>query len=125
MNYIPIHFIGDPIEVEFDTPPLYEKSPVCPNRFSWQGKLYRIREKIGEWQDYERRGRMAQNMSPAHAAAAARRGSWGVGRFYFRILTDQNQIFDIYYDRAPKDADDRKGSWFIYRELEEGSGTKT
>ena len=32
---------------------------------------------------------------------------------------DTDQIFDIYYDRAMKSLDDRKGQWFIYRELRE------
>jgi hypothetical protein len=30
-----------------------------------------------------------------------------------------SQIFDIYYDRAMKNIDDRKGQWFIYREMRE------
>lgn len=63
---------------------------------------------------------MAINMSMAHAAAAAAQGSWGVGRFYFRVLTDGGKLYDIYYDRAPKDAGDRMGAWFMYRELEVG-----
>jgi hypothetical protein len=115
--YTPIRFIDDPIIVEFDTPPLLEKSPVCPNGFTWQQTPFRVVEKLGEWSDYERRGRMARNMSPAHAAAASRRGSWGVGRFYFRARTADDRIFDLYYDRAPKDAGDRKGSWVLFREL--------
>lgn len=119
MTYQPVHFIDDPVQVEFDQPLVYEKSPTCPNRFSWQGRSHEIIDKLAEWQDYERRGRMAQNMSPAHSAAAARRGSWGVGRFFFRVKTEQGRIFDLYYDRAPRNADDRKGSWFIYRELEQ------
>ena len=30
---------------------------------------------------------------------------------------DTGQLFDLYYDRAMKNVDDRKGSWFTYREL--------
>lgn len=74
-------------------------------------------EKAGEWYDYGRSGSMAHNMRPANMAKAQRRGSWGVGRFYFRVLTGQGRIFEIYYDRAPKDAGDREGSWFLYREM--------
>jgi hypothetical protein len=59
-------------------------------------------------------------MRPSHAAAASGRGSLGVGRFYFRVRVDTGQIYDIYYDRAPQDADRRKGQWFLYRELGEG-----
>ena len=122
MPYLPIHFIDEPIEVLFDEPPVYRKSPVCPNGFVWQGRPYHIAEKVGEWQDYERRGRMAQNMTPGHATNASRRGSWGVGRFFFRIRTQGGAVYDLYYDRAPKNADDRLGAWFIYRELEEKTG---
>lgn len=60
---------------------------------------------------------MAVNMRPEHAAVASRRGSWGVGRFYYRVRTDTGRVFDLYYDRAPKSADDRKGAWFLYREM--------
>ena len=65
------------------------------------------------------RGKMARNMRPAHAVVASGRGSLNVGRFYFRVKVDTGQIFDIYYDRAMKNVDDRKGQWFIYRELGE------
>jgi hypothetical protein len=112
-------FIGEAIEVEFDQPPMLEKKPPCPDRFTWQGETYTILEKVAEWQDYKRRGRMARNMQPAHAAVAEQRGSWGVGRFYFRVRTSANRLFDIYYDRAPQDAGRRKGSWHIYREVSE------
>ena len=77
-----------------------------------------VLEMISEWHDYNRRGRMARNMQPQHAAVSSKRGSWGVGLFYFRVKTDQNRYFDIFYDRSPKDSDDRKGNWFIYREVE-------
>lgn len=62
---------------------------------------------------------MAHNMRPPHAAAAEKRGSWGVGRDYYRIRTASRQVFDIYFDRAPEDALDRKGGWFLYREIVE------
>jgi len=35
------------------------------------------------------------------------------------VKVDTDQIFDIYYDRAMKNVDDRKGQWVIYRELGE------
>jgi len=62
---------------------------------------------------------MTVNMRPAHAAAASRRGSWGMGRDYYRVRTDTGQVFDLYYDRATKKAGDRKGAWFLYREMSE------
>ena len=113
----PLRFIGEPVEVQFDTPPLLEKQPTCPDRFVWRGETHRIAGVLGEWRDFGRRGRMARNMAPAHAAVAAQRGSWGVGRFYFCVRTGSGRVFDLYYDRAPKDAETRKGAWFLYREL--------
>jgi hypothetical protein len=119
-EYKPIHFYDDAIEPVFGTAPLLEKSPGCPDGFTWNGVTYRIMEKLAEWSDFTRRGRSARNMTPAHAATAGSRGSLGVGRFYFRVKVDSGRIFDLYYDRAPKDADRRKGQWFIYRELAQG-----
>lgn len=119
MKYQSIQFIGEPIKANFDNPPMLEKRPGCPDGFSWRGELFKIREVISEWQDYKRRGRMARNMLPGHASTAERRGSWGVGEFYYRVRTEQERIFDIFYDRSPKDVNHRKGEWFIFRELSE------
>ena len=114
----PIHFYDESIEIIFDEPPMLEKSPTCPSGFVWNGKTYRVAESLAEWSDFTRKGKMARNMQPAHAATASTRGSLNVGRFYFRVRVDSNQIFDIYYDRAMKSVDDRKGQWVVYRELE-------
>jgi len=119
MNYTPIRFIDEQIEVTYDHPPVREKSPSCPDGFIWRGQTYRVDEKLSEWKDFTRRGRMKRNMSPAHAAVAARRGSLGVGRFYFRAHTRNGRVFDLYYDRAPEDSDRRKGTWYLYREMSE------
>ena len=115
------HFIGEEIEIFFDTPLVRQKTPTCPDGFNWQGRSYRVVEKISEWHDFSRRGRMARNMRPAHAAIASIRGSLGVGRFYFRVRTDLGPIFDLYYDREIKDVDDRLGHWYLYREVPSGS----
>jgi hypothetical protein len=114
MDTDPLQFIDEPIEVHFDVPPTFEKSPTCPNAFTWQGKTLYIEKMLAEWQDYRRRGRVERNMQPAHAQQALRAGSWGVGRYYFRIQVDDGRIFEIYYDRAPGDVNHRKGSWFIF-----------
>ena len=116
-EYSPIHFLDQPIEVMFDTPPAMEKSPPCPNGFVWEDETYRILETISEWSDFTRRGKYARNMRPARAAVASNRGSLNVGRFYFRVRVESGQIFDLYYDRAIKSVDERKGQWFLYREL--------
>lgn len=129
MEFTPLHFLDHPIEVIFDTPPALEKSPTCPNGFIWDGTTYRVIEMLSAWTDFKRRGKMARNMRPEHAAVASNRGSLNVGRFYFRVrvivhpavqLRDEQQIFDIYYDRAMKNVDNRKGQWVVYRELGEG-----
>ena len=117
MKLKPLSFIGESIKVHFDKPPLLEKTPDCPQKFTWREKTYHITEKLSEWVDFTRRGRMARNMSTEHAAAAAKRGSWGVGRYYYRVRTASDQIFDLYYDRAVKNVDDRKGAWYLFREM--------
>ncbi|MDY6873381.1 MAG: DUF6504 family protein [Chloroflexota bacterium] len=111
------HFIAEEISVYFDTSPLHRKSPPCPNAFAWRGQQHRIVRCLSEWKDFNRRGRMARNMQPQHAAVAAKRGSWGVGRFYFEVETDEGSCFRLYYDRAPKDAEDREGHWVLLAEL--------
>jgi hypothetical protein len=133
-EFSPIHFYDQSIDVIFDVPPPLEKSPPCPDGFIWDGINYRVTALLSEWNDFKRRGRMARNMRPAHAAVAATRGSLNVGRFYFRVRAKpsknvivgepgakaaeaDSRIFDLYYDRAMKSLDERKGSWFLYREL--------
>lgn len=118
-TYQAIHFYDHPIQPIFDTPPVREKTPDCPNGFIWDDKTYRVLEMLSAWSDFARRGKMANNMRPAHAAVASNRGSLNVGRFYFRVRVDTDQVFDIYYDRAMKSLDERKGQWFMYRELQE------
>ena len=117
MDLKPLRFIGEPIEVEFDEGSFLEKKPPCPDRFVWRGRTYRVAEKLKEWHDYRRRGRMARNMRDTHLAAASRSGSWGVGRDYYRVRTHTDQVFDLYYDRAPNTVAGRKGTWFLFREM--------
>ncbi len=121
MDVKPLHFIEEPIEARFDQEPALEKKPPCPNGFTWHGENYRVVEMLAEWYDFKRRGRMARNTrrEPAHAARATLRGSWGVGRDYFRVRVEGGRLFELYYDREPKDADQRKGGWFLAREVEE------
>ena len=115
----PLRFIGEAIEVVFERPPLYKKRPPCPDGFTWEGTTYRVSETLNEWQDFSRKGRMAHNMRPDHADAASSKGSWGVGRTYFRVRTDSGHVFDLYYDRAPAAGVGREGGWFLHRELTE------
>lgn len=110
-------FIHEKITVHFVHPPALEKKPGCPQGFTWRGQRFTIVELISEWHDYRRRGDMARNMRSAHLSVAMYRGSWGVGRDYFRVRTQEHRIFDLYYDRAPKGSKERKGSWWLDREL--------
>ena len=115
------HFLSEQITIRFDSEPLHPKSPPCPNEFTWRETTYRIIRCLAEWSDFTRRGRSARNMQPQHAAIASDRGSWGVGRFYFDVETENQQRFRLYYDRAPKDAEDRGGHWIILAELEQNN----
>lgn len=117
MEWIRFHFIGEPVEVVFDQPPLLEKKPHRPDGFIWRGETFHILQTVAEWQDFQRRGRMARNMQPQHAARARRIGSWGVGRYYFRVLATEGRTFDLYYDRAPHSPDQRKGIWILKGEV--------
>jgi hypothetical protein len=115
----PVIFISEQIEVVFDVPPMLSKQPGCPDGFIWRGETFRVSELLSEWQDFTRRGRFARNMQPHNQRKALKRGSLGVGRFYFQIKTERGRIFELYYDRAPKNIDDKLGSWNLFRELED------
>lgn len=110
-------FIGEEIAVGFDREPTLEKMPHAPSRFVWNDHIYHITSILSEWTDFERRGRMQQNMRPENARRARMKGSWGVGRFFFRVQITDGRVFDIYYDRAPKGTRNRKGSWHLFREI--------
>jgi hypothetical protein len=110
-------FIGEPITVEYDESPLFPKKPTCPQRIIWAGEVMAVVSLVQEWRNFERRGRMQSNMRPANIKKAALRGSWGVGRYFFRIKVADGRLFDIYYDRAPKGQEQRHGSWHLYRQL--------
>jgi hypothetical protein len=111
-----IHFIDEPIEVFFDKPPLLEKKPPCPDGFIWNEQTYRVTGVQSEWFDFERRGRNTKNMQPQHARRASVKGSWGSGRLFFRVEVEGGRVFDLYYDKAPLDAERRKGNWFLLLE---------
>jgi hypothetical protein len=115
--YLPERFIGAEVEVGFREEPLLEKKPSAPDYFQLGGETFVVKRLLQTWFEYGRSGRMSRNMRPANLRKAARRGSWGVGRFYFRVEVEDGRIFDLYYDRAPKDASDRKGSWTLWREM--------
>jgi Domain of unknown function (DUF6504) len=119
-DWSPLQFIDEEITVQHGCRPTLEKKPEAPQAFDWRDQTFQVTEVLSTWFDYGRRGREARNMAPPHAEAALRRGSWGVGRIYFRVRTEDGRAFDLYYDRAPAKAGDRKGHWFLYRELRAG-----
>lgn len=112
-----LRFIDEPVEVLYQKKSLLEKKPKCPGSFIWQEKTFEVHSLLMEWVDYSRRGRMARNMTDTHSAIASGKGSWGVGRFFFRVETDNGRVFDLYYDRAPRGCMNRKGQWFIFKEI--------
>jgi hypothetical protein len=70
------------------------------------------------------RVRVAFVGSPSSSTAGGTEGSATAGETKFisnwtagESGGTEYRIFDIYYDRAMKNVDERKGQWFIYREL--------
>jgi hypothetical protein len=116
-DWIAIRFIDEEVEPVFDKPPAMSKKPGAPAGFKWNDEVFQVETLVSTWFDFQRRGNMTRNMRPANLRKAQRRGSWGVGRYYFRLETSQGRCFDLYYDRAPKNAGDRLGHWFLFREL--------
>jgi len=114
-------FYSEEIEVHFHREPLIEKKPGLPSAFTWRGQEYEIVELVEEWHDYRPRGKskaMYQKERGSYwVTSAEKRGSWGVGRDYYRVRTQRGEVFDIYYDRAPIRG--RKGSWVLYRRVGE------
>ena len=124
---LPARFIGAPIKVAYDRPPTLEKQPGPPDGFTWEGRTYRVAAVLREWHDYRQRGKTKtfyiKERGSYRAKAAERRGSWGIGRDYYRVRTEAGEVFDLYYDRSPRGAGGRKGSWFLFRQVfEEQAG---
>ena len=107
-------FISEKIEVEFDKEFVLEKKPPCPISYKWRGEIFSVNELISSWSDYERKGTKAKNMRITHLVRARKKGSWGVGRFYFKVKNEFGKIVVIYYDRSPKNVFDKKGRWILF-----------
>lgn len=116
-DWPPLRFIGEEITVEFNQIHFPLKKPTAPDRFQWSEHEYKVIRVLSAWREYDRKGRLARNMAPHNLRLAKKRGSWGVGRFYFRVQVQDGRVFDLYYDRAPEDASDRLGHWFLLREM--------
>ena len=81
------------------------------------GKEFHIAELLSNGRIFRVKGKYSRNMKDAHLERAARKGSLGVGRFYFRVRTDELRIFDIYYDRTIKNSIETSGFWVLFQEL--------
>jgi hypothetical protein len=111
---------SEPIEVDFKREPLLEKKPGIPTSFSWRERVYLITGLIKEWHDYRLRKKMHKFYSGRRGNAPSMkpgmRGSWGVGRDYYRVQTDSGETFDIYYDRKPR-GQKIKGEWVLLKKV--------
>ena len=107
-------FIDEEIFVALENGAFLEKAPKCPVKFQWRDRWLTVQEIRSAWQDFSRKGDYSRNMKDKHLDRAQRIGSWGVGRFYFEIKADDDDLYTIYYDRAPENAHDRKGKWFLF-----------
>jgi hypothetical protein len=90
-------FFSEEIEVRRDEK---TKNPVS---FIRRGAEYRIKEIIAFWPDF------------SYPKSGAKKKQWWQRkhRNYYRILTEQNEVFEIYLDRGSK-----REAWFMYRKLD-------
>jgi hypothetical protein len=113
-----MEFYADEIEVRFDKEPTLDKKPGLPAAFTWRGHEYVIVELLEEWHDYRKRGKSKafyeKERGSYWVTRIQREGSWGVGRDYYRVRTESGEVFDIYYDRAPR-GQTKKGQWILSR----------
>jgi hypothetical protein len=79
--------------------------PGIPVAFLWRGKEYHIQEIWGEWPDY--------------GFGSTQTGRWWQRRHrtYFRVVTEEKEVFDIYIDRGSK-----RKQWYLYRRVGASSG---
>ncbi|MCK4385061.1 MAG: hypothetical protein KAW52_02235 [candidate division Zixibacteria bacterium] len=76
------------------------KNPVS---FVWRDKEYKIKEVIAFWPDY------------SYSKSGAKRNRWWQRRHRncYRVLTDEDEVFEIYFDRGSKEEE-----WILYTKLE-------
>ncbi|MBN2379865.1 hypothetical protein JXM67_08710 [candidate division WOR-3 bacterium] len=89
-------YIGEMIEVVTS-----DEEPV-PLSFTWRGDMYGVKKIVRQWQDH--------GFSPA----SPKRRSWIMRRHRncFIILTDTDEVFEIYLDRGRG-----RRVWTLYRKL--------
>ncbi len=109
---------SEPITVEFEKEPLLEKKTGPPDRVVWRGKLYTIISVENEWHNYDKCGKTEKFYNQKRGNALkmkSRKGSWGVGKDYYKVKTDTGEVFVIYYDRQPKKV--KKGQWILLKKV--------
>lgn len=89
-------FYSDEIEVIRDEK---TKNPIS---FIWRGREYKIKEVIAFWPDF------------SYSKSGARRKRWWQRRHrnYYRVLTEDEEVFEIYFDRGSK-----RETWILYTKL--------
>ena len=75
----------------------------CPISFTWKGKEYKIKEVIAFWPDF------------SYPKSGAKKKRWWQRkhRNYYRVLTEEEAVFEIYFDRGSK-----REAWILYTKLE-------
>jgi len=66
LEWVPCRFIDQEIEVRFNRSPILTKKPGAPDGFKWGDESFQVCQALSTWFDYQRRGRMAKNLIPAH-----------------------------------------------------------
>jgi len=91
-------FFSDKIHVERD------ETTREPAVFRWKKKEYKIKEVLSSWSDWK------------FPEGSPKRKNWRLRhhRVYYRMKTEDDQIFEIYFDRKTKKED---GEWVLYRRL--------
>jgi hypothetical protein len=90
-------FLSEEIEVVRD------ETTRNPVRFVRKGEEYRIKEIIAFWPDF------------SFPKSGAKKKRWWQRRHrnYYRVLTEGEEVFEIYLDRGSK-----KESWILYAKLD-------
>lgn len=90
-------FFSDEIDVTRDEE---TRNPIS---FVWRGRKYEIKEVIAFWPDF------------SYPKSGAKRKRWWQRkhRNYYRVLTEEEEVFEIYFDRGSK-----KEAWILYTKLD-------
>lgn len=116
-------FIDEPIQVGYESEPLLKRVPQAPDIIYWRGSTFRVEKIASQWSDLARRGQKSRNMRPSHLMRAEKLGSWGVGRFYFDLVTHEGRRFVIYYDRSAQVHEQKYCGWVLLYEILNRAGT--